>query len=110
MFQQGFCKNFPPNVQSLRNKKFNLKILLRINLFTIDVLGSKENSFYEDEVRCYNLPNLSLVSKHYRKSRKNGGSGMYMQPNILTKPIINFECFNLNKHFKVVLLKLCILK
>jgi len=95
---------------SLWNKKVNLKILLRTNLFTIDVLGFKENWFYEDEISCYNSPNLSLVSKHHRKSRKNGGSGMYVQPNILAKTIINFECFNLNKHLEVVLLKLYILK
>jgi hypothetical protein len=73
---------------------------------TIDVLVFTEHWLSEDEISCYNLPNLSLVSKHCRKSRKNGGSGMYVQPNTLAKPIVNFGYFDLNKHFDVVLLKL----
>jgi hypothetical protein len=35
---------------------------------------------------------------------------MYVQPNTLAKPIVNFEYFDLNEHFDVVLLKLYILK
>ena len=77
---------------------------------TIDVLGFTEHWLFEDEISCYNLPNLSLVSKHCRKSRKNGSSGMYVQPNTLAKPTVNYEYFDLNEHFEVVLLKLYILK
>jgi len=39
-------------------------------LSTIDVLDFTEHWLFEDETSCYNLPNLSLVKKHQRKSTK----------------------------------------
>jgi hypothetical protein len=75
-FNKGSLKIFHQNVQSLRNKKVNLKILLHKNLSTIDVLGFTEHWLFEDETSCYNFPNLSLVSKHRRKGIKYGGSGI----------------------------------
>jgi hypothetical protein len=69
---------FHQNVQNLRNKNVNLKILLHNNLSTIDVLSFTEHWVFEDYTICNNLPNLSLISKHHSKSRKYGCSGMYV--------------------------------
>ena len=47
---------FPQRVQSLGYEKDNLKILLHINLSTIDVFGFTEYWLFGDEITCYNLP------------------------------------------------------
>jgi DNA mismatch repair ATPase MutL len=55
-------KIFHQNTRSLRNKMVNLKILLNTNLLNIDVFGFTEHWLIDDEISCYNLPNLSLVN------------------------------------------------
>jgi hypothetical protein len=102
----SFLNIFHQNVQSLGNKKVNLKILLNTNLLNIDVLGVTEHWLIDDEISCYNLPNFSLVSKYCRQNKRNGGSCIYVRSNILAKPITNFKHSNLNEHFKVSIVKL----
>jgi hypothetical protein len=96
---------FHQNIQSLRNKKVNLEILLNTNLLSIDVLGFTEDWLIDDEISCYNLPACSLVNKYCRQNKRNGGSCIYVRSNILAKPVTKFEHLNL-EHFEVSIGKL----
>jgi hypothetical protein len=97
---------FHQTIQSLRNKKTNLEVLLNNNLAAIDVLGFKEYWLLEEKISCYILPNYSLISKYCRNGRKNGGSCIYVKTNITATPMTNFEYLNVDKHFEASIVKL----
>jgi hypothetical protein len=81
---------FHQNIQSLRNKKVNLKILLNTNLLSLDVLGFTEHWLIDVEISSYNLPNFSLVRKNCRQNKRNGSSCIYVRSNILAKLVTKF--------------------
>jgi len=75
---KNIFKNFPLIFSSVSYGIVNFKIQLHINLSTKDVLDFKQYRSFENEIICCNLPNLSLVSKHHRKSRKEDVSFLYI--------------------------------
>jgi hypothetical protein len=85
---------FHQNLQSFRNKKDILEVLLHDELANVDVLGLTEHWLMADEIGYFKLPEYSLISSYCRTNKKNGGSCIYVKSNIAVKPITKFDYLN----------------
>jgi hypothetical protein len=63
-------KIFHQNLQSFRNKKVILEVLLHDELANIDVLGLTEHWLMADVIGYFSLPGYSLISSYCRKNKK----------------------------------------
>ena len=97
---------FHQNLQSFRNKKVILEVLLHDELANVDVLGLTEHWLMADEIGYFSLPGYSLISSYCRKNKKKGGSCIYMKSNIVVKPITKFDYLNVDEYFEASIVKL----
>ena len=70
------------NFQCLRNKIYEVDILLNDELDNVDVLCCTEHWLSESEIKCFQLQNYTLSSYYCRKNYKNGGSAIYIKKNL----------------------------
>jgi exonuclease III len=93
-------------VQSLKNKKLDLDVLLTDKVLESDVLCITEHLFNENEIDYYNFDNYSLLSKFCRKNKLHGGSCIYVKTNLEAKPYNLFERLNQEEHFEARIVEL----
>ncbi|PNF26089.1 hypothetical protein B7P43_G04923 [Cryptotermes secundus] len=94
------------NVQSLRNKKLNIEVLLTNKMLESDILCITEHWLDEREIGYYNFENYSLISKFCRKNKLHGGSCIYVKTNLDAKPCNLFESLNQEEHFEASIIEL----
>jgi hypothetical protein len=60
----------------------------------------------EEEIGYYNFDNYSLISKYCRKNKKHGGSCIYVNKYLETKPYNLFNNLNQEEHFEASIVEL----
>ena len=101
---------FHQNIQSLRNKKVNLEILIQNSLHDVDIIGLTEHWLNENEMDYYNLPRYTLISKYCRRTKNNGGSCIFVKNSIKAKMVKLFDNLMQDEHFEASLVELVDLK
>jgi hypothetical protein len=94
------------NLQSLRNKKLNVEVILTDKTLKPDVLCFTEHWLHDNEIGYFNFENYSLVSKFCRKNKLHGGSCIYAKTNLEAKPYNLYEYLNHEEHFEASSIKL----
>ena len=90
------------NLQCLRNKKYELKILMNNELQDLDILCFTEHWLKQDEICSHQIENFNLSSSFCQSSYKTIGTAIYVKQNLKHRENTQTNYLNLEKTFKHV--------
>ena len=90
------------NFQSLRNKKYELEIMLNNELQDVDVLCCTEHWLKENEITSYQIENFQLASSFCRTTYNNGGTAIFVKQHLNYRENTQSYYLNLERIFEHV--------
>lgn len=97
---ESTLKIFHQNVQSIRNKKTNLEVLINEKLGDIDVLAFSEHWLNETEIDFIKFKGFKLESIYCRQTKTGGGTCIFIKEGIKSKRVSNFDNLMCEEHFE----------
>lgn len=88
------------NIQCLRNKLFELEILLSHDLSQVSIICLTEHWLLENETVYLTLPSFSIANIFCRKNHKNGGTAILVRNSIVFENPVNTTHLNDELNFE----------